>query len=379
MDKKRLFAALMSASMLCGLTAFAAEDTNNTPAADPAAPQQGDTAQPEEALPARVLTWGTIKEIAKEENAVTSITIAREGKDDLVLNIGESTIGLDSQTGLPVGLEDLKEGDSIYAFHSPATTMSLPPQSAAEAIICNVPQDAACAMLHTVEKVEKTDEGGLSILTDNGSLYIRTPKQEEIDIRPLLTKNIVRLDDVKPGDRIFAWYGVVAESYPAQAFTEKLVLIPGDEADTSDEDTANPAPQDDKTPLPAAAKAGITVGDGKTLTEMPVQKNGVTMVPLRSVSEALGCTVTWNQAEQSATIKNDTRQMTVYLGEDSFMSVPAPETGLVGATAPVSFGCAPYAENGYIWVPAKAFEAMVGYTVTIDGESVQIAPEKAAD
>ena len=381
MDKKRLFAALMSASMLCGITALAAEDNAapaadaNAPAADPAA-APGDVAQPEETMPERVLTWGKIKEIRKEGETVAAITIAREGKDDLVLNVGEPTIGLDSQTGLPVGLESLKEGDSIYAFHSPATTMSLPPQSAAEAIISNVPQDAACAMLHTVEKLEKTEEGGLSILTDNGSLYIRTPKQDEVDIKPLLTKNIVTLDDVKVGDRFFAWYGVVAESYLAQAFTEKLVLIPGEETDAGN-DEADPAAQN--TPAPAAATPGIVVDDDMVLTEVPVVKDGVTMVPLRSVAEALGCTVTWNQDEQSATISDSARQLTVYLGKDSFMSAPASETGLVGTPTPVSLGCAPYAEDGRIWVPAKAFETMVGYTVTVDGTSVQIAPQKAED
>lgn len=385
MDKKRLFAALMSASMLCGITALAVEDNNaaapadsNAPAADPAA-APGDVVQPEETMPERVLTWGKIKEITKEEDAVTAITIAREGKDDLVLNVGEQTIGLDSQNGQAIGLESLKEGDDIYAFHSPATTMSLPPQSAAEAIICNVPQDAACAMLHTVEKLEKTEEGGLSILTDNGSLYIRTPKQEEVDIQPYRTRNIVTLDDVKVGDRFFAWYGVVAESYPGQAFTEKLVLLPGEPAEVGNDNAADPAPQNNNTPLPAAAKTGIIVDGDMVLTEMPIEKNGVTMVPLRSVAEVLGYTVTWNQDEQSATISDNARQLTVYLGKDSFMSVPAPAVNAVGATAPVSLGCAPYAEDGRIWVPAKAFETMVGYTVTIDSTSVQITHEKAAD
>ncbi len=46
-------------------------------------------------------------------------------------------------TGLPVALEDVKDGDTIYAYIGPAMTMSLPPMTNAVMIFTNLPADAS--------------------------------------------------------------------------------------------------------------------------------------------------------------------------------------------------------------------------------------------
>ena len=57
---------------------------------------------------------------------------------------------------------------------------------------------------------------------------------------------------------------------------------------------------------------------------------------MRTVAETLGCTVTWDEETQSATMTNDTRTMTVTIGSDSYVSAAAPETGMIGMTSPTS-------------------------------------------
>ena len=44
-------------------------------------------------------------------------------------------------------------GESVYVFHSPISTRSLPPQSAAYAVVRNIPQDISCAQYHVVEEI----------------------------------------------------------------------------------------------------------------------------------------------------------------------------------------------------------------------------------
>lgn len=356
MRTKQILAGLMSVTMLCslGIPASAAEMSSIS---DPSAEPQVEQA------PARVLTWGTIQSIIREDGAVSMVTLYRpaERGGELVLHVSAETIALDSATGKPVGLDRLKEGDSIYAFHSSAMTLSLPPQTAAEAIVTDVPQDAGCAMLHTVEQVERVKDGGIRILTDNGGLYITVDKDAEVS--PLYTKNIVSLEDVKQGDRVFAWYNVVLESYPGQAYTDKLVLIPGD--------------SEPQTSAPMDSSCQIVIDGDMVLPQKAVVKNNVVMVPLRAVAETLGCKVAWDSAARTATITDDTRTMAFTIGMDLYVSAAAPETGLIGMTSPIKLGAAPYLDaEGRTWVPAEAFEVMIGYRVSKTDTAIEIAPQE---
>ena len=57
---------------------------------------------------------------------------------DLVLNISEETLVIDSKTGLPTSLNTLKVDDTIFVYYSAAMMKSLPPQSHAIAIVTQV-------------------------------------------------------------------------------------------------------------------------------------------------------------------------------------------------------------------------------------------------
>lgn len=59
---------------------------------------------------------------------------------NLVLNVGADTLIVTSM-GEPVKAEDIKVGDKVRAYYGPATTRSIPPQSAADTIVV-LPADA---------------------------------------------------------------------------------------------------------------------------------------------------------------------------------------------------------------------------------------------
>lgn len=66
------------------------------------------------------------------------------------MNISSDTVWIDSGNRTASDPADLKEGESVYVFHSPISTRSLPPQSAAYAVVRNIPQDISCAQYHVV-------------------------------------------------------------------------------------------------------------------------------------------------------------------------------------------------------------------------------------
>ncbi len=119
-----------------------------------------------------------------------------------------------STAPLPADPAALQEGQSLYVFHSPIATLSLPPQSAAFAVVTNLPMDAQSAQLHKVEEVSLQD-GQLQITTDNGGLYI-TADQNTV-VSAYGSDAAAALEDVQPGRQVIAWYSAVAQSYPGQA------------------------------------------------------------------------------------------------------------------------------------------------------------------
>lgn len=97
-------------------------------------------------------------------------------------------------------------------------------------------------------------------------------------------------------------------------------------------------------------------------------ENGVAMVPLREVGEALGYTVTWDIENRQAKMNNGKVMTHINIGEDSYIrSVMNGD----GTEAPVSFGAAPYFADGKTWVPAKLFE-LLGEQVEMKGNALYL-------
>lgn len=110
-----------------------------------------------------------------------------------------------------------------------------------------------------------------------------------------------------------------------------------------------PGPMDNA----AGAKAGYSLTvNGDDRAEIPV------MVPLRTVAEALGFTVTWN-GDGTVTLDSGAMHMELTIGEDCYQAVTSIEDA-VGTTGPLSLGVAPFVVNGVTYVPLQAFDILLG-------------------
>lgn len=219
---KKLIALALTGALTCGMVLPAL-------AVSPAAPSDTAasvtaTAQEVPALPASVLYYGTVQQIVKDENGqITQLWLTSEQYGEYVMNLSAETVWIDSGNRTASDPSTLQEGESVYVFHSPIATFSLPPQSPAFAVVRNIPMDISCAQYHEVEEVSLVD-GQLTITTDNGGLLLRADQNTPITLYG--SDETVALEDIQPGSHLLAWYGVVAASYPGQASADCLMLLP---------------------------------------------------------------------------------------------------------------------------------------------------------
>ena len=123
---------------------------------------------------------------------------------EIILNVADDmTYILDAMTGLPVALEDVKDGDTIYAYIGPAMTMSLPPMTNAVMIFTNLPADAKAPDYVEVKFMVTDAATSKSVLTATDGTEFTLA--EDCNIFPYLTRNIVTLDDLTQGKKCVVW------------------------------------------------------------------------------------------------------------------------------------------------------------------------------
>lgn len=254
--KKKAFVAMgLAACLVAALGMTACSSTKNevvtsepeTPAVtstpeeaeEPIATETPETSEGEgtedvEEMPASATYFGTVESIEKdEEGNVISISLTSEENGDYVMNVTDNTVWVDAVEKVKASQEDLTEGETIYVYHSPVSTRSLPPQSEAFAVVLNVPQDVAVGVYHEVEDIVTNGEI-FTITTDNGGLYLNVTSDTQV--KDYTTGESAEIGNVDRGDRIIAWYDAVAMSYPGQANVSDILVLPAveTEADTAD-------------------------------------------------------------------------------------------------------------------------------------------------
>jgi hypothetical protein len=237
-----------------------------------------------ETAPLPVSRMGTIAEMSDTQYRFTA-----DSGEEIVLNVSPQTYVADAATGAPAALND-RTNDHVIAYYSAAMTRSMPPQSNAVLILCNVPAGedglppANMPLYWRVESLE-AGEGSVRVTVDGGGLFVTIP--QEAPISPFLTKNIAVLDDIEVGSDLLLWYPFVAESFPAQATADKTVIL----------GKAAPAGQPDAQADGGVDEAVLTLNKADTLII-----DDVLTVPLRLVAEAAGYAVEWDDASKTARI-----------------------------------------------------------------------------
>ena len=338
--------------------AASVSSTAEAPIADTSA---ADTpaAAPVEEIPYSIGVKATVTGITTTEDGYTSIEVKREDGETIILNLSDETILVDNQAGTAVGLDSIKEGDTIYAYHSMMMTMSIPGQTPALAILTNLGETVP-AKLHMPEQVRYLDNK-VTALCDNGSIVLST--SDETAFTPYRTRQIVAAQDVRLGHAFLAWYDVVAESYPAQATATRVMILP---------EKAEP-------------DAISLVLDGDMAIDAQ-WKDGAVVVPARTTAEALGLTVGYQKRQAGdapvITIASKTGEIAMTIGEDAY-SYRTTVPGMVGATAALPYGAAPYfapykeSAAPVTWMSAEAFQ-LLGYDVTLTHNQLSIKPQEPA-
>lgn len=225
MKFKGTIAAILSATLICTAT-VAAMAANVTPL--DAENTSISTEKNQLSVEQQKMKVIQVKLDEKDNSYILAAPITDDGKTEkgreTRLNISEDTVYLDTQSGIAVNPADIKADDVIYAYHSTASTFSLPPQVACYAVVVNLSETSAPAHYLTAEKVTENKDGSITVLAEDGSLLVTLQKDSKIS--PYKTRNIATLADIKEGTRFFAWYDTVALSYPGQTTATRAVVLP---------------------------------------------------------------------------------------------------------------------------------------------------------
>lgn len=282
-----------------------------------------------EALPAQqeivknaVRIWGAIQDVDLENSRVEVALGDSEGS--VILNITENTYIVDDVSHQSVALADLQIGSILNAWHSPAMTRSLPPQTNAIALVVNIPMDKMPGQFFEIEKVERTKQG-YRFLNQEQDLFVTVPFGTKAQIFD--TKKYVNVSTLKPGSKLIVWYQIVALSYPGQTGTSELIVFPFD-----------------YTGSVSIEHTSIKV-NGAKLAKKAIIKDEISYIPLRDVARKLGFRASLDTRRNTLTLKKGTDCIIVKAGKEVFT-----KNGEEIATK------APFAQNKVLYAPAELID-----------------------
>ena len=200
-------------------------------------------------MPAIEQVYGQISEIKELEDGNMQVWV-ETANGTLVFNCSEETWIADSE-GLPMDLKT-RINDNVLVYHVPIMTMSIPPQSPANAIIGNVTDESQ--MFYAVaEEVKHNEDGTVTVVTNAGSRQVTL--NEDTVVVPFKTKNIVRAEDITVGSELLLSYQVMTASLPAYATAEKAVVLSINNAEDIENNKGVEATEEIMLPLRSNAEA----------------------------------------------------------------------------------------------------------------------------
>lgn len=114
-------------------------------------------------------------------------------------------------------------------------------------------------------------------------------------------------------------------------------------------------------------QATVLVNETKVKTDnLTIIRDGRTLVPLRTISEALGATVNWNNETQTVTIKRNETAVLMSIGQNIFYK----------NNEPISLDVAPIIKNDRTLVPIRAIAEAFNCVVVWDDYYIFISDTK---
>lgn len=288
---------------------------------------EAPSTEPHAAAPAFARVWGQVSPWDG-----TGIFLKNDDEDSLmnevVLLTGEEVYAVDAASGLPLDLEAVQEGDTLYAWAGPAMTLSLPPQVNALAIVGNVPDGTDApefceiARQYVLTPGEEKNGKNATVFLAGGETMKVT---EETVYTPWLTKQIVTMENLIPGTRALVWKG-------QDGAAEKVLLFPYGYQGYL---TAEAMPHGDLLIGLSAAGQDIVLPYKQTEQDL--------LIPVRAVAEGSGYEVRWDKTLGAVVSLGGETVFSVRPGADVIVT-PEGESGIF---APCVL------EDGVTYLPAE--------------------------
>lgn len=159
----------------------------------------------EEEAPQVIKMWGSVLEVGESSFSFQRQFTEPEGySEEVIVHIDpESTLILEGENGFPMGMDQLKKGETVHVYAGPAMTLSLPPQVTAQLILTGAPQSQVMPEYIIAEGSLREDGQGGFLLKAAGGAELTVPS--ECSIIPFLTRQMVTLSDITEGSRLLAW------------------------------------------------------------------------------------------------------------------------------------------------------------------------------
>ena len=286
----------------------------------------------------------SIIKAAAEENAVLSynryeatVSSVGEGIVDVVVE-GDMVVTFATTDNTAIYTIDgekadaVKEGDKVIIL----STSSLMTKDIKEAAAIVITKDEANTAVY-LDTFKMTEEG---LLSADGEIIIAMEGAEKYD-----------------GKKLLVFYDFATMSIPAITNPIKIVEIEA-EAEGSHK-------------VSVSFKVGdstLTINGEKVTVETPyVVGTGVTLVPIRVISEAFGAEVDWD---------GETKTVTVSCGECKVIVTVGSKTALVNGEEKTLEEAPELTDGGFSMIPLRFISESLGATVGYDNATAQITVEK---
>lgn len=218
-----------------------AVETQAPESAEETSPASSESSQAQDQILQSVRVFGPVTRSG--DDLVIDNQSGQSVTGDIVLHIADTTLILDGENGFPMDINDIADGDTIYAYIGPAMTMSIPPQTTAELIFAAVPADSKAPDYVTVASMEEV-EGGYKLTALDGSAF---SIPADCTIIPYLTRQMVTLAEITEGRKCIIWSDDSNTASKIVLFNKE---VSGENADPGETSSDTP---DDAVPLDTIA------------------------------------------------------------------------------------------------------------------------------
>jgi len=325
-------------SLLSSTVSLASTENTIMPISAPIITDNTDAAQEQVKASHYASFTGTIQEIADhgQDGAfkLVTVTTADGGINNFVV------------TDKTYVMDELVVGSEIIAFYDAnlPVIMIYPPQYSAIAI-ANVSNDGSFM-------ADRFDE---NLISADGSLKLHISDETEV---------VTQDGEVFEGDftnrSLFIQYQKVALSYPGQTTPSRVVVLNEKDViaipENAEEPTINFIDLNGM-----ENKQWLINGELVTAPSAFIDEQGVMMVPVRALAEALGHELTWEADSKTIRIG---RAISLQVGQDNY---------IFARMAPIQLGTAPALVDGLTYVPVSFFtEVIRAKEIIVDTDQIVI-------